>query len=298
MIEIQIMNLRGLQYFLAVAKEKHFGRAAEKCFVSQPSLSTQIKNLELELNVQLLERSNKKVMLTDIGEEIAASTQRIFSEIDNIKELAENSNDEFSGKFKLGAFPTLAAYILPAIVTSIQNELPKLNLVLLEEKTELLMQKLRSGKIDAALLALPVNDTQLKQEILFNDEFYLAVPEKHDLSQRKSVAIEELDDEKLMLLEDGHCFRDQALALCHREGIGVEDEFRATSLETLRLMVKAGTGITIIPKIAQHNDEKGIAYIPFKKICPYRTIALVWRKSSSKNNVAHHISMITKNLMD
>ena len=126
------MNLRGLRYFLAVAKEKHFGRAAEKCFVSQPSLSTQIKNLELELGVQLLERSNKKVMLTEIGEEIAVSTQRILSEIDTIKELAENSNDAFSGKFKLGAFPTLAAYILPSIVTKIQKELPKLNLILLD----------------------------------------------------------------------------------------------------------------------------------------------------------------------
>ncbi len=292
------MNLRGLRYFLAVAKEKHFGRAAEKCFVSQPSLSTQIKNLELELGVQLLERSNKKVMLTEIGEEIAVSTQRILSEIDNIKELAENSNDAFSGKFKLGAFPTLAAYILPSIVTKIQKELPKLNLILLEEKTEILLQKLRSGEIDAALLAMPVNESQFQHDILFNDEFYLAVPENHKLSHRKKIDIEELDDEKLMLLEDGHCFREQALDLCQREGIGVEDEFRATSLETLRLMVKSGTGITIIPNIARYQNETGITYIPFDKICPYRTIAMVWRKSSSKKKVIRHVSKLTKKLME
>lgn len=292
------MNLRGLRYFLAVSKEKHFGRAAEKCFVSQPSLSTQIKNLEIELNVQLLERSNKKVMLTDVGEEIADAAQRILSEIDNIKEFAENSSDVFSGKFKLGAFPTLAAYILPSIVSNIQKELPKLNLILLEEKTEYLLKKLRSGEIDAALLALPVNDNQLQNEILFNDEFYLAVPDNHKLSQRKKIDVEELNDEKLMLLEDGHCFRDQALDLCQREGIGIDDEFRATSLETLRLMVKSGTGITIIPNIARLQDETGIAYIPFDKICPYRTIALVWRKSSSKKKVARHISMLTKNIME
>lgn len=279
------MNIKDLRYFLAVAELQHFGQAAEQCCVSQPTLSGQIKKLEQELGVTLLERTNRRVMLTDIGEQVARSARRILREVDTIHEVARSSHDPLSGSFRLGAFPTLSTYIFPSLVPKVKQSLPDLRLILIEEKTAILLEKLRKGDIDAALLALPVHDDYLVSQPLFDDEFLLAVPPEHPLANAQSVDQKALKNHRLLLLEEGHCLRDQALEICGLNGIAEEQDFRATGLETLRQMVKAGSGITFMPSIAVQKDETGIHYVPFTSPAPIRTIGLVWRKTTARQQL-------------
>lgn len=276
------MNIRDLQYIVAVADLEHFGKAAEQCCVSQPTLSGQIKKLEEQLGVMLFERTNRRVMPTDIGQTIIASARRILHEVDVINETAESAHDPLVGRFRLGAFPTLATYIFPELVQKVKEALPALRLILLEEKTASLIEKLKAGDIDAALLALPIDDGYLISRKLFDDAFYLAVPPDHPLTAQSTITNEMLAHQRLLLLEEGHCLRDQALDVCQLHGIGEEQDFKATGLETLRQMVKAGTGITFMPEIAINENEMGIQYIPFEAPPPVRTIGLVWRKTSSR----------------
>ena len=279
------MNLRDLQYLIAVADLRNFSQAANQCCVSQPTLSNQIRKLEDTLGITVFERSNKRVMPTETGEQIIALARRILREVDAMHDVAQSAHDPLAGKFRLGAFPTLSTYIFPSLVPKITATLPQLRLVLVEEKTQILLDRLKRGELDAALLALPVHDEQLVVKTLFDDDFFLAVPAQHPLAKMKTVEQTDLASSTLLLLEEGHCLRDQALEVCHRAGLEEEQDFRATSLETLRQMVKAGTGITFMPKIAIHSDETGICYIPFKKPAPYRTIGLVWRKTSARTAV-------------
>lgn len=290
------MNIRDLRYFLTVAELGHFGQAAEQCHVSQPTLSGQIKKLEQELGVTLLERTNRRVMVTDIGKQVAVSARRILQEVGSIKDIAENAHDPLSGKFRLGAFPTLSTYIFPDLVQKIKLGLPNLRLILLEEKTAALIDKLKQGEIDAALLALPVYEDFLISQPLFDDMFYLAVPPSHPLTAHNAVTQGMISPYPLLLLEEGHCLRDQALEFCHLHGIGEEQDFKATGLETLRYMVKAGTGITLMPHIAKQKDELGICYIPFEPPAPTRTIGLVWRKTTARKAVMEALVTLTKNL--
>lgn len=276
------MNLRDLQYLIAVADLRNFSQAANQCCVSQPTLSSQIRKLEDTLGITVFERSNKRVMPTETGEQIIALARRILREVEAMHDVAQSAHDPLAGKFRLGAFPTLSTYIFPSLVPKITAVLPQLKLVLVEEKTQALLDRLKRGELDAALLALPVHDEQLAVKTLFDDDFFLAVPPQHPLAQKKIVEQTDLASNTLLLLEEGHCLRDQALEVCHRAGLEEEQDFRATSLETLRQMVKAGTGITFMPKIAIHPNETGICYIPFKKPAPYRTIGLVWRKTSAR----------------
>lgn len=279
------MNLRDLKYFLAVAELEHFGRAAEQCHVSQPTLSGQIKKLEETLGVTLFERTNRRVLLTEVGRQITLPARRALREVDAILEIAENANDPLAGKFRLGAFPTLSTYLFPKLVTQVKAILPKLRLILSEEKTEHLLEKLKHGELDAAFLALPVQDDFLVSEPLFQDEFYLAVSPDHPLADAKRILQRDLRSHQLLLLEEGHCLRDQALEVCQLHGISEEQDFKATGLETLRQMVKAGTGITFIPNIAIQDQETGIRYIPFQEPAPARTIGLVRRKTSARKDV-------------
>ena len=287
------MNIRDLRYFVAVAELEHFGQAADRCCVSQPTLSGQIKKLEQELGVTLLERTNRRVMLTETGARIAQSARKVLREVDDIRDIARSSHDPLSGKFRLGAFPTLSTYIFPSLVESVRQGMPELRLILIEEKTATLMEKLRHGELDAALLALPVQDDFLETHKLFDDEFYLAVPSGHELTQHDQIDQTMLRNHRLLLLEEGHCLRDQALEVCQLNGISEEQDFKATGLETLRQMVRAGTGITFIPEIAKHADEPGIEYIPFESPAPLRQIGLVWRKTSTRSAV---LERIIKNL--
>ena len=279
------MNIRDLQYFLAVADLKHFGQAAEQCCVSQPTLSGQIKKLEQDLGVTLLERTNRRVMLTETGEQIARSARRILREVDTIYDVATSSHDPLSGKFRLGAFPTLSTYIFPTLVPKVKHSLPDLRLILVEDKTAILLEKLRQGELDAALLALPIHDDFLISQPLFDDEFMLAVPVGHELEKEQSIDQRALKNHCLLLLEEGHCMRDQSLEVCQLNGIAEEQDFKATGLETLRQMVKAGTGITFMPTIAVLENEVGIQYIPFASPAPSRRIGLVWRKTTARQQV-------------
>ncbi|HNN87484.1 MAG: LysR substrate-binding domain-containing protein [Pseudomonadales bacterium] len=283
------MNLRDLQYLVAVADVRNFSQAADKCFVSQPTLSNQIRKLEETLGITLFERNNKRVIPTETGEQIVALARKVLHQVDTMHDVAKSSKDPLAGKFRLGAFPTLSTYIFPTLVPKITASLPQLKLVLIEEKTQQLLERLKRGELDAALLALPIHDDQLEVRTLFDDEFLLATPATHTLAKQKQVTQNHISGEKLLLLEEGHCLRDQALAVCQLAGSEEEQDFRATSLETLRQMVKAGTGITFMPHIAIHPDERDICYIPFKKPAPHRTIGLVWRKTSVRRAVIEKI---------
>ncbi|HSC76164.1 MAG TPA: LysR substrate-binding domain-containing protein [Pseudomonadales bacterium] len=279
------MNLRDLQYLIAVADLRNFSQAASQCCVSQPTLSNQIRKLEETLGVVVFERNNKRVMPTETGEQIIALARRVLHEVDAMHDVAQSAQDPLAGKFRLGAFPTLSTYIFPSLVPKITAALPQLRLVLVEEKTQTLLDRLKRGELDAALLALPLHDDQLCVKALFDDAFFLAVPPQHALAKKTAIEQSDLNNSKLLLLEEGHCLRDQALEVCHRVGMEEEQDFRATSLETLRQMVRAGSGMTFMPQIAIRADETGICYVPFKKPAPYRTIGLVWRKTSARTAV-------------
>jgi LysR family hydrogen peroxide-inducible transcriptional activator len=287
------MNLRDLHYLIAVADLRSFGQAAERCFISQPTLSTQIKKLEDELGIQIFERTNKKVLPTELGEQIIASARRILKEQNAIKELAATAQNPLAGNLRLGAFPTLAPYLFPSLIPLIRQALPLVRLILVEEKTEPLLNQLRNGQMDCALMAMPIHDDFLDCEELFEDEFLLAVPEGHPLAEKPEVDQEALQGETLLLLEEGHCLRGQALQICQAAGVGEEQDVRATSLETLRQMVRAGTGITFMPHLAV-REETGIRYLPFARPAPKRKIGLVWRSTSARKQVISKLSELIR----
>jgi LysR family transcriptional regulator, hydrogen peroxide-inducible genes activator len=274
------MNLRDLKYLVSVAKEQHFARAAKASFISQPTLSMQIKKLEDELGVQIFERSQKSFLVTKVGKEILAKAEIILREAEEIKNIARNSKDPFSGELRIGAFPTLASYFFPKILGKISKKFPKLKLFLVEEKTEVLLQKLQEGEIDAAFIALSIEARDFQVEEIFSEPFLLAVPKNHALAKNKKIQAKNLKNQKLMLLEDGHCMRSQALEVCDIVGAFEQQDFKASSLETLRQMVEIGVGITLMPEIAIRKDDK-IAYLEISN-APKRTIGLVWRKSSAR----------------
>ncbi|GAB4169183.1 MAG: LysR substrate-binding domain-containing protein [Wenzhouxiangellaceae bacterium] len=278
------MNLRALHYLVMLADIRHFSKAAERCHVSQPTLSTQIRKLEDELGVQLVERAPRKVMLTAVGEEVVARARSLLAEAEAIKGIARRARDPHSGTLRLGVFPTLAPYYLPHVVPNLRRQYPRLVLRLFEEKTEDVLDMLHKGQLDAGLLAMPIEDEQLVARPLFDEPFVLAVNEHHRLAQRDHVQIDDLRNEELLLLEDGHCLREQALEVCKLAGAHEQLDFHATSMETLRHMVAAGTGITLMPVMSikppvAHTD--GLVCRPFKAPPPKRRIALIWRKSSA-----------------
>ena len=278
------MNLRDLRYLVALAEHRHFGRAAQASFVSQPTLSTQIKKLEDELGVSLVERTPRKVLLTEVGREIAQRAREVLNEVDQIRAIARRTLDPESGTVRLGIFPTLGPYLLPHVIPRIRARFPRLELLLVEEKTEVVLRQLREGRLDAGVLALPIHDDQLHAQFLFEEPFLLAVPEGHELARRKTLKIEDLTDQSLLLLDDGHCLRDQALEVCQLAGALEKSGFRATSLETLRQMVAANVGITLLPALAVQPPvahSENVHLLQFRGQAPSRRIAMIWRKSSA-----------------
>ena len=288
------MNLRDLHYLIAVADLRSFVQAAERCFISQPTLSTQIKKLEDSLGVQIFERSNKRVLLTEVGEQVVMSARRILQEVEQVKHLAEHARDPLAGNLRIGAFPTLSTYIFPPLVPLIREQLPKARLIMVEEKTEELVRQLKNAQIDMALLALPVLDESLQSETLFVDEFLLAVAVDHPLANRDSIEQTDLAGQQLLLLDEGHCLRGHALQICQLNNAAEQQDVRATSLETLRQMVRAGTGITFMPRIAVGINDDGIRYIPFPSPAPSRSIGLVWRKTSTRGELITEIAGLIK----
>ena len=293
------MNLRDLRYLIALADLRHFGRAALACHVSQPTLSTQVRKLEDELGVALVERAPRQVMLTPVGRDIAERARRVLADIEQMRETARRSIDPEAGSVRLGMFPTLGPYLLPHVVPALRARFPQLELLLVEEKTEPLLAMLRSGRLDAAVLALPLHEDWLESEFLFEEPFMLAVPNHHPLSKRRDLQLADLADQHLLLLEDGHCLRDQALEVCTLAGAGEKDGFRATSLETLRQMVAAGVGITLLPMLAVKppvSASEDIRLLNFKNPPPTRRIAMVWRKSSAMGSFLHQIADLLRSL--
>ena len=293
------MNLRDLRYLIALADLRHFGRAAEYCHVSQPTLSTQIKKLEDELGVQLIERSPRQVMLTPVGCDIVTRARRVLAEVDQMRETARRTSDPEAGSVRFGIFPTLAPYLLPHVVPNIRARFPRLELLLVEEKTEVILHMLREGRLDCAVLALPLHEDWLDIEFLFDEPFILAVPATHPLATHRNLQLNELSEQHLLLLEDGHCLRDQALEVCTLAGAGEKEGFRATSLETLRQMVAAGVGITLLPILAVKPPvaaSEFIRLLPFKKPPPTRSLALVWRKSSAMSDFLKKMAEVLRDL--
>ena len=283
------MNLRALEYLIALADHCHFGKAAEACFVSQPTLSMQIKKLEERLGVQLLERTNKSVMLTHAGKVIVERVRRILTQVDDIYTEAKLAGDLYSGELKIGIIPTLGPYLLPRIMPSLKKVFPKLTFYLYEEKSAGLLDRLKQGYLDAAILSLPVHNNDFVCTTLFEEEFMLAMSEQRTPNKRKTIKQTELKDEQLLLLDEGHCLRDQALIFCQNIHATESKQFRATSLETLRHMVASGSGMTLIPKLACQKDD-GIFYLPFAHPRPSRTIGFLWRQVSARKSLLQDIA--------
>jgi LysR family hydrogen peroxide-inducible transcriptional activator len=286
------MNLRDLRYFVALAETRHFGKAAERCYVSQPTLSAQIKKLENYLGVQLIERQPRRVTLTETGEKIVPLARRMLQESDEIVALARNEHDPLSGKLNLALIPTLGPYLLPLVMRRLRKQLPRLKLMLYEYQTQPLLEKLRSGDIDVGILALPVPLDGLEARELFDEPFTVAVPAATELAKKSQVKLDDLSGETLLLLEDGHCLRDQALDVCSRVEARESEEYRATSLETLRQMVAAGMGVTLLPELATRGpfgSGHGLVVKNFARPVPSRTIGAVWRKSSSRSEAINAI---------
>ncbi|NNM61920.1 MAG: LysR family transcriptional regulator [Steroidobacteraceae bacterium] len=279
------MNLKDLKYLVALADTGHFGKAAEKSFVSQPTLSAQLKKLEDYLGVKLVERRPKQVQLTEIGRQIVARARRMLDEGEEIITLARNSADPLAGKIKIALIPTIGPYLLPRVMKRIRKALPDLGLMLYEHRTEALLKGLRDGEIDLGIMALPAPQDGLESCELYQEAFTVALPSNHALAAKHTIKAQDLRGHTLLLLEDGHCLRDQALEVCNRIGAREAEDFRATSLETLRQMVVADLGITLLPELAVDSpfgSQRGLAIRHFAKPAPSRRVGAVWRKSTTR----------------
>ena len=279
------MNLRDLEYLVALAETRHFGRAAERCHVSQPTLSAQLRKLEEFLGVPLVERQPRRIGLTAAGEAVVERARRMLRDADDIRSLARASQDPLGGQLKVGLIPTLGPYLLPRVAPKIAKALPKLSLLLHEYQTAPLVERTLAGELDLAILALPAETAGLATRPLFDEPFLVAMPERHRLAARKRVKAADLEGEKLLLLEEGHCLRDQALEVCAH--VGTEEQaFRGTSLETLRQMVAAGLGLTLLPGLSADGpfaSTRGLAVRPFASPTPHRAIGAAWRRSTSRS---------------
>ncbi len=282
---IESMNLKDLKYLVALADTGHFGKAAEKTFVSQPTLSAQLKKLEEYLGVKLVERQPKNVQLTEVGKQIVVRARRMLDEGEEIVALARSNTDPFAGKLKVALIPTIGPYLLPRVMQKIRKGLPQLGLMLYEYQTEALLKRLRDGEIDLGIMALPALADGVETRDLYEENFTVALPNNHPLAAKSSIKVQDLKGHTLLLLEDGHCLRDQALEVCSRIDVKEAEDFRATSLETLRQMVVAGLGITLLPEMAVESpfgSQRGLTIKQFAKPAPSRTVGAVWRKTTTR----------------
>ncbi len=288
------MKLNELRYFLAVAEEKHFGRAAQKCFISQPALSIGIKNLEYSLGVTLFERSASEVFLTPEGMEALPKVKQIFSLVDELKQLQISINTA-EGELKIGTIFTIAPYLLPRIIPILKSVAPELTLNIFENITDNILPMLKTGEIDVAILALPIYDNSLVVEELYEEDFYVITPKNHPLAKEKSVDASEIRDYDPLLLNVGHCFRDHVLDQC--KDISANNAHHH-SLETIRNIVASGQGISVLPKYAlvQDHIQNMIACIPFKEPVPKRKVGLVYRKEYTQTKKIEVLSQCIHSL--
>ena len=281
------MTLQDLRYVVALAEHGHFGRAATACDVSQSTLSTQIKNLETELGVKLFERTTKSVSVTSVGHEIAGRARQVLEEVDAIISVGQRISGPLSGRFSLGVIPTLGPYVLPWLVPALKKTYPDLRLALREDLTAPLLERLGSHRLDAALMALPVPDGRLETLALFDEPFWFAEPKSRRTAPTKIMREDELRGQRLLLLTEGHCLRDQALAICGIPDQEDEGDFRATSLETILQMVATGLGSTLLPAMACGDARtRSVATRPLEAGVG-RRIGLVWRRSYPRRRDIH-----------
>jgi LysR family transcriptional regulator, hydrogen peroxide-inducible genes activator len=283
------MTLTELRYIVAVAREKHFGRAAEACFVSQPTLSVAIKKLEEELDVKLFERGANEVSMTPLGEAIVRQAQSVIEQAAAIKEIAKRGKDPLNGALRLGLIYTIGPYLLPELVRHAIEMTPQMPLMLQENFTARLLEMLRTGELDCAIMAEPFPDTGLAVAPLYDEPFVVTVPKAHALAKRKSVSAEELKLETMLLLGTGHCFRDHVLEVCPEyarfssDAEGIRKSFEGSSLETIKHMVASGMGVTVVPQLSVPNGPAGlVTYVPFDKPAPTRRVVLAWRRTFTR----------------
>jgi LysR family hydrogen peroxide-inducible transcriptional activator len=296
------MTLTELKYIVAVARERHFGKAAEACFVSQPTLSVAIKKLEEELELKIFERNASEIAVTPLGEEIVRQAQTVLEQAAAIKEIAKRGKDPLAGPLKLGVIYTISPYLLPNLVRQVIERTPQMPLMLQENFTVKLLEQLRLGEIDCAILAEPFPDTNLAIAPLYDEPFMAAVPANHPLAQRKHITTDEIKSETMLLLGTGHCFRDHVLEVCpefarfSNETEGIRKSFEGSSLETITHMVAAGMGVTLVPRLsvprsaldgtADNSQDLGDAsfvhYLPFEGDPPTRRVVLAWRRSFTR----------------
>src|SRR6478736_381616 len=294
------MTLTELKYIVAVAREWHFGKAAEACYVSQPTLSVAIKKLEDELEVKLFERSAGEVTVTPLGEQIVQQAQSVLDQAASIKEIAKRCKDPLSGPLNLGVIYTIGPYLLPDLVRQNIARTPQMPLVLQENFTAKLLEMLRAGEIDCAIMAEPFPDTGLAMAALYDEPFMAALPAHHPLAERESVSSDELKKETMLLLGTGHCFRDHVLEVCPEfarfssNAEGIRKSFEGSSLETIKHMVASGMGVTLVPRLSvpaealepkgkrRRDDQAFVKYIPFDGDPPTRRVVLAWRRSFTR----------------
>lgn len=276
------MNIRDFEYLVALAEHKHFRKAAEACFVSQPTLSGQIRKLEDELGTALLERSSRRVLFTDAGLQLVTQAKCILSEVKTFKEMASGQSRDMTGPMHIGFIPTVGPYLLPRIIPNLKEQYPDLELFLHEDQTHQLVRQLEDGKLDCLVLA-SVSETEAFKEIeVFNEPLSVAVPCDHEWAKLDEVEMLALNGRTVLALGDGHCLRDQALGFCFAAGAKDDERFRATSLETLRNMVAAGAGITLLPQLSlpKEKQKDGVCYLPAVNPTPSRSLVLAYRPGS------------------
>ncbi len=280
------MTLTELKYIVAVARERHFGRAAEACFVSQPTLSVAVKKLEEELDVKIFERGASEVSVTPLGEQIVRQAQQVIEQAASIKEIAKLGKDPISGPLRVGVIYTIGPYLLPDLVRQAIARVPQMPLMLQENFTARLLDMLRTGELDCAIMAEPFPDTGLAVAPLYDEPFQAAVPVSHPFAQRSSVTAEELKNETMLLLGTGHCFRDHVLEVCPEYARfssateGIRKSFEGSSLETIKYMVASGMGITVVPRLSVPAEpQTHVRYVPFNEPVPTRRVVLAWRRT-------------------
>ncbi|MGE3164142.1 MAG: LysR substrate-binding domain-containing protein [Planctomycetota bacterium] len=277
------MTIRHLEYVVALSEAQSFSRAAERCHVTQPALSTQIQRLETHLGVKLFERGNRQVLLTHAGTQVTQIAQRVLGDVRALAGAAATFANPLAGTLRLGVIPTVAPYFLPRAMVAIRKHLPELRFLVREERTQELVARVQRGDTDLLLLALEAELENLETFPLFEDPFVVAMPPQHPLARRRQIRQRDLAGAPVLLLEDGHCLRDQALPLCESAGACEIADIRATSLVTLLQMVSAGLGLTLIPRLAvdvETRRDRGLVLRPLSSPRPFRTIGLAWRPSS------------------
>ncbi|MFI4939682.1 MAG: hydrogen peroxide-inducible genes activator [Burkholderiales bacterium] len=287
------MTLTELKYIVAVARQKHFGHAAEACHVAQPTLSVAIKKLEDELGVMIFERGGTEISTTPLGSQIVAQAERVLEQTAAIREIAKQNKDPLGGQFRLGIIYTIAPYLLPQLVRNMIEQVPQMPLILQENFTVKLVELLRLGDLDAAIMALPFAEQGLMVQALYDEPFVVALPKHHPWADRSCIAAHDLKSETMLLLGNGHCFRDQVLEVCPEmsrfstTGDGIARTFEGSSLETIRHMVASGIGITVLPRASvpdmQARDGM-LRYVPFEKPAPSRRVVIAWRKSFTRTS--------------